>query len=364
LPLRTDRLARAAVVAVERCVLMTELRAGIIGLGNFFQTVHLHCMQRVQALRILAAADLKEDRRHHARELLGDNVRLYTDHREMLAAGNLDAVYVLTPPSALPSIVPDVAAARLPLFCEKPPGETSQVARELANIAEGAGIPHQVAFNRRFGPFTAQMRQWLHSAAAPTRVEIVFHRVWAPSPATITGAGIHALDLTLSLLGPARRVMATRAAPRGNGFGAFTAAIEFASGAAGSFVYDNRMSVAAEEYHVSIVSADTLTVERLILKFPPPSKHRQPSSVTRTKMTYRDWVDNQAVWDEHNEEFTRPDLVGDDDLLIGGGYQDEHDTFARNLLAGAPLSPTFAETVHSMEVAEAIQAGICRQFKE
>jgi predicted dehydrogenase len=343
---------------------MTELRAGIIGLGNFFETGHLPCMRRVPNLRIVAAADLKADRRHRARQLLGDSVRLYDNHRDMLDAGNLDAVYVITLPSALPSIVPDVAQARLPLFCEKPPGETSQVARQLAEIAGSAGIAHQVAFNRRFGPFTSQMRQWLHNAAAPTRVEVVFHRVWAPSPATITGAGIHALDLTLSLLGPARRVMATRAAPRGNGFGAFTAAIEFTSGAAGSFVYDNRMSVAAEEYHLSIVSADTLTVERLTLKFPPPSKHRQPSSVTRTKMTYRNWVDNQAVWDEQEDEYTRPDLTGDDDLLIGGGYQDEHDTFVRNVLAGAPLSPTFAETVHSMEVAETIQAGICRQFKE
>jgi predicted dehydrogenase len=341
---------------------MTELRAGIVGLGNFFETVHLPCMRRVPNLRIVAAADLKESRRQRARELLGSDVQLYTDHREMLAAGNLDAVYVLTLAPALPTIVPDVAAARLPLFCEKPPGETSQVTRQLADTAASADIPHQVAFNRRFGPFTAQMRQWLRGAGTPSRVEVVFHRVWAPSPATITGAGIHAIDLALSLFGPARRVMATRAAPRGSGFGAFTAAIEFASGAAGSFVYDNRMPVAAEEYHVSAVSADTLTVERLTLKFPPPARHRQPSSVTRAKMIYRDWIDNLAVWDEQKEEYTRPDLTGDDDLLIGGGYQDEHDSFVRNFLAGSPLSPTFAETVHSMEVAETIQAGACREF--
>jgi myo-inositol 2-dehydrogenase/D-chiro-inositol 1-dehydrogenase len=341
---------------------VTEIRAGIVGLGNFFETVHLPCMRRVPGLHIVAAADLKEDRRRRARQLLGDDVELYTDHRGMLAAGNLDAVYVLTLASALPAIVPDVAAARLPLFCEKPPGETSQVARELAGIAAGAGIPHQVAFNRRFGPFTAQMRRWLQGAGTPSRIEVVFHRVWAPSPAAITGAGIHAIDLTLSLFGPARHVMATRAAPRGDGFGAFTAAIEFASGAAGSFVYDNRMPVAAEEYHASIVSADTLTVERLTLKFPPPSKHRQPSSVARTKMIYRDWIDSHAVWDEQNEEYTRLDLTGEDDLLIGGGYQDEHDTFVRSLLAGAPLSPTFADTVHSMEIAETIQAGTCRDF--
>jgi predicted dehydrogenase len=341
---------------------VTAVRAGIVGLGNFFESVHLPCMRRVQGLRIVAAADLKEPRRQRGRELLGDEVTFYSDHRQMLAAGGLDAVYVLTLPSAMPAIVPDVAQAHLPLFCEKPPGETSEQTRRLAAVVAAAGIPHQVAFNRRFGPFSGTLRRWLAESGKPTRVEVVFHRVWAPSPAEITGAGIHALDLTLSLLGPARRVMATRSAPRGPGFGAFTAAIEFANGAAGSFLYDNRMPVAAEEYHISFVAADTLTVERLTLKFPAPSKHRQPSCVTRVKMVYRDWVDNQAVWDEHKEEYARPDLKGDDDLLIGGGYQDEHDTFVRNLRAAAPLGPTFAETVHSMEVAETIQAGACRTF--
>ena len=339
---------------------MTEIRAGIVGLGNFFEAVHLPCMRRVPELRIVAAADLKEPRRRRGRALLGDGVKYYSDHREMLDAGGLDAVYVLTLPSAMPAIVPDVAQAHLPLFCEKPPGQTSEQARHLAAVA--AGVPHQVAFNRRFGPFSRTLRSWLAEAGTPTRVEVVFHRVWAPSPAEITGAGIHALDLTLSLLGPAKRVMATRSAPRGQGFGAFTAAIEFANGAAGSFLYDNRMSMAAEEYHISIVSADTLTVERLTLKFPPPSKHRQPSSVTRVKMVYRDWVNNQAVWDEQQQEYVRPDLVGEDDLLIGGGYQDEHDTFVANVLASKTLSPTFAETVHSMEVAETIQAGTCREW--
>ncbi len=341
---------------------MSEIRAGIIGLGDFFESVHLPCMRRVQGLRVVAAADLKEPRRQRGREL-GDGVTFYSDHREMLAAGGLDAVYVLTLPSAMAAIVPDVAQARLPLFCEKPPGETSEQTRRLAEIAGAAGILHQVAFNRRFGPFSGMLRRWLAESAKPTRVEVVFHRIWAPSPAEVTGAGIHALDLTLSLLGPARRVMATRSVPRGAGFGAFTAAIEFGSGAAGSFVYDNRMSVAAEEYHISSVSADTLTVQRLTLKFPPPNKHRQPSSVTRVKMAYRDWVDNQAVWDEQKDEYARPDLTGEDDLLIGGGYQDEHDTFVANLLAGKPVGPTFAETVHSMEVAETIQAGACREFE-
>lgn len=342
---------------------MPDIRAGIVGLGAFFESVHIHCMRRVKGLRILAACDLDETRRDKARRLLGNDIRLYTNHRDMLAAGGLDAVYVLSRPQTMPAIVADVVTARLPLFCEKPPGLTSTETRQMAQVAEAAGIPHQVAFNRRFGPFSAKLREWLTAAGTPTRVEVVFHRVWAPSPTEVVGAGIHALDLTLSLVGPARRVTATRGAPRGQGFGTFTAAIEFATGAIGSFVYDNRMSVPAEEYHFNIVSADTLTVQRLSLKFPPPCNLRQASSVTQTRLTYRDWNDARAIWDEETEEYARPDLTGDDDLLIGGGYQDEHETFVRNLLEGRPLRPTFAETVHSMDVAETIQAAESRHFQ-
>lgn len=341
---------------------MTEIRGGIVGLGHFFSNVHLPCLRRVKALRIVAACDRSEQRRAAGRQLLGEDVRIYDDHRRMLEAGGLDAVYVITQPAAMPSIVPDVAAARLPLFCEKPPGLTSDDARALARAADAAGIAHQVAFNRRFGPFTAQLRRWLAAAGTPSRVEVIFHRVFSASADRITGNGIHGIDMILSLVGPARRVMASRAAQRGEGFGVFTAAIEFACGAAGTFVYDNRMSVPAEEYHINVVSADTLTVERLSLHFPPPTKVRPLSVARRVKMVYRDWVDGRAVWDEQAEEFTRPDLTGDDDLLIGGGYQDEHDTFVANLLAGKPLGPAFAETVHSMEVAETIQAGQCREF--
>ncbi len=339
-----------------------EIRAGVIGLGSFFENVHLRCMRRVKGLRIVAAADLDEGRRQRGRDLLGGDVVIHADHRAMLAGGGLDAVYVITKPQAMPAIVPDVAAAGLPVFCEKPPGMSSADTERLAEVCEAAGIAQQVAFNRRFGPFTRQVRQWLAAAGAPTRVEVAFHRVFSSSAAHLTGNGIHGIDMILSLVGPARRVMACRAAPRGEAFGAFTAAIEFAGGAIGTFIYDNRMQVPAEQYQIQIVSADTLTVERISLHFPPPTKVRPPCVARRLKMVYRDWVDGESQWDEQREELARPDFTGDDDLLIGGGYQDEHDTFAGNLLAGEPIGPTFRETVHSMQVAEAIQAGACRDF--
>lgn len=341
---------------------MNEIRAGIIGLDMHFEELHLPCMRRACGLRIVAGCDVLEHRRDKARTLLGKDVTLYADHRQMLAAGGLDAVYVLTPPADTERIVPDVAAAGLALFCEKHLDSDSRQTRQLAGVCAATGIPHLVTLNRRFGPFTARLREWLRTATVPTRIEVFCHRVWTGSPVQSLGPAVHTVDLAIALAGPVRRVTAGHSAPRGSGFGAFVAMIEFASGAIGSFVMDNRMPVPAEEYHFNVVSADTLRVERLSLKLPTHHKPRTPGYASRVKMCYRNWVDDRPVWDEEKEEYTRPDLQGDDDVLIGGGYQDMHETFVRNLLAGVRLGPTFAEALHSTEVAEAIQAGQSREF--
>ncbi|MCG3181504.1 MAG: Inositol 2-dehydrogenase/D-chiro-inositol 3-dehydrogenase [Phycisphaerae bacterium] len=344
---------------------MDEIRAGLVGFGGFCKGVHLPCLRRIPDLRIAAVCDLDSARRDEARQQIGPDVRLYADLGEMLSAGGLDAVYVIVKPSAAPAIVPQVAAAGLPVFCEKPPGVTAKDARAMADACAAAGVINQVAFNRRHGPFAARMAQWMNEAGTPGRIDVRFGRTFSPSPEQITGSGIHAIDKMLSMMGPVRRVMAARATPRGGkGFGHFVAALEFASGAAGTFWLDNRMPTPIEEYHVSVVSADTLHVQLLSLYFPPPSVNRsQRSHVVRRRLDYREWDPTTGpIMDDRSEMFEMPELKDLDVLLMGGGYLGEHEAFAESLRRGRPASPTFAETVHSMEVAEAIQAGVSREF--
>ena len=341
---------------------MQEIRAGVIGLGGFFKGTHLPCMKRVEGLRIVAACARREASRDAVKPLLGPDVKYYADHRELLADPNVNAVYVLTQPEAMPPIVVDVAKANKPLFCEKTPGYTAADARMMADAASAAGIINLVAFNRRFGPFTDRVRQWMAAAGKPTRIESYFRRVFTRAPEHIVGNGAHGVDMTISLMGPVRRVMGAHGAPRpGQGFCHFAASFEFVSGAVGVFMYDNRSVGPDEAYNINVVSPDTLITEHIQMTCPAIT--RLPGTAKRTRLTYKAWGPSGVEYDKQVEDYVRPDLTGDDVSLIGGGFQAEHDAFVAAVRANRPAGPTLAETVHSMEVAEAIQAGVYREFK-
>ncbi len=347
---------------------VADLRAGVVGLGGFFKGVHLPCMRRIDGLRIVAACDLDPARRDEAAQLLGNGVAIHADLRDMLSAGGLDALYVITRPGAMAAVVAEAAAARLPVFCEKPPGRTSADTRRMADACARAGVINQVAFNRRFGPLSEKLNEWLAGACPPTRIEVSFRRVYSPSPTEVTGSGIHAIDKLLSLMGPVRRVMGARSSPRpaadgATGWGQFHAAFQFVSGASGSFQLDNREPVPLEQYRLSCVSADTMRADQFVLEFPPPNSQRQSSSVSRRRLEYRDWNPRTGTeLDVSEDRFALPEMGPPDDLLVGGGYLAEHQAFAAALRTGQPARPTFADTIHSMEVAEVIQAAGYREF--
>jgi predicted dehydrogenase len=165
-------------------------------------------------------------------------------------------------------------------------------------------------------------------------------------------------------MGPARRVLTVRGTPRqGEGHCHFHAAIEFVSGAVGSFQLDNRTPLPREQYRINCVSEDTLVATHLELHFRPPQKIADPPRVVRRRIAFRGWSPEAGnQFEDEVEEYARPDLTGADERLIGSGYLGEHEAFVAALLNGDPPGPTFAETVHSMEVAETIQAGASREF--
>lgn len=342
---------------------MQEIRAGIVGFGGFCKGVHVPCMRRIEGLRFAAVCDMTDQRRDEAREQLGQDVRLYADLDEMLSAGGLDAVYVIVKPAAMVDVVPRVAQAGLPVFCEKPPGATLADTQAMAEACDAAGVINQVAFNRRHGPYTARLADWLAESGPLTRIEVSFRRVFTAAPTRVVGSGVHAIDKMLSLTGPVRRVFSARSARReGEGWCQLHAAFEFASGASGSFQYDNRSGEPLEQYRLSCVSDDTLTVRQLTLDFPPPTPQAVAAGVTLRTLAYRDWAKGDGpVFDDETERFEL-DLADRDAILVGGGYLAEHETFAAALRSGTPASPTFRETIHTMQVAEAMQAGGFHEF--
>ncbi len=134
---------------------MTQFRLGLIGAGRMGR-VHLRALSASDAVRVVAVAEPAEA----ARVALGDaGVTLHASVAEMLQTGALDGVLVAAPSTQHLALVAQVAAAGLPILCEKPCGITASQARQAAVTAARHRVKLQVAYWRRFVPALQRLRQ-------------------------------------------------------------------------------------------------------------------------------------------------------------------------------------------------------------
>lgn len=111
------------------------LRVGVVGLGAVAQAVHLPLLAKHPELfRTAAVCDLSAS----ARDVLGDRFAVPGERRfagadELLAAGDLDAVAILTSGSH-GALAAAAARAGLAVFCEKPLAYTLAEVDELAEL--------------------------------------------------------------------------------------------------------------------------------------------------------------------------------------------------------------------------------------
>lgn len=98
-------------------------------------------------------------------EVGSDNVALLTDHREMLARPDIDAVIVATPHFSHFELGRDCVAAGKPVLIEKPVVCNVAELRELYALSNKAGVPVIAGQMRRFEPEVVWLREWI--AAAP-----------------------------------------------------------------------------------------------------------------------------------------------------------------------------------------------------
>ncbi len=130
-------------------------RLGLVGAGRMGR-VHLRALSASDAVRVVAAAEPSEP----ARAALPDaDVALHADAAAMLRAGGLDGVLIAAPSTLHLSLVSQIAAAGLPILCEKPCGITADQAREAAAIAQRHKVKLQIAYWRRFVPALQRLRR-------------------------------------------------------------------------------------------------------------------------------------------------------------------------------------------------------------
>ncbi len=129
-------------------------RLAIVGVGRMGRT-HLEALRASSTVVITAAVD---PRREVREDLSAEGVRSYSSAEELLEKETVDGALVSVPTGQHRALVEQLARAGLPVLCEKPCGLSSDQARECVAVTEGARIPFQVAYWRRYVPELRSLR--------------------------------------------------------------------------------------------------------------------------------------------------------------------------------------------------------------
>lgn len=128
---------------------MDDLRVGIIGVG--VGQAHINGYKAASGGRVVALCDMNEER---ARQVAADNkmddVQIFTDHRAMLDAMQLDAVSVCVPNLYHRPIAVDALNAGAHVLCEKPLAINAKEGQLIADAAAKNNRKCMVAQVNRF----------------------------------------------------------------------------------------------------------------------------------------------------------------------------------------------------------------------
>jgi myo-inositol 2-dehydrogenase / D-chiro-inositol 1-dehydrogenase len=134
---------------------MAEMfRLAVVGAGRMGRT-HMRALSKSDRVRVVAVVEPSEA----SRAALDADVVVYPDVTSLLRVGNVDGVLVAAPSTLHLQLVTQLAAAGIPILCEKPCGISASQAREAAAIAARHGVKIQVAYWRRFVPSLQRLRQ-------------------------------------------------------------------------------------------------------------------------------------------------------------------------------------------------------------
>ncbi|MBC6436610.1 MAG: Gfo/Idh/MocA family oxidoreductase [Rhodobacteraceae bacterium] len=190
----------------------------------------------------------------HAQQALGYRPVIFQDIAAV-AAADIDAALILTPPNARAGIVRPLAEAGKAILLEKPVARDGREAAEVVEICKKAGVPLGIVFQHRMRTASLKAAGLVASGAlgklgfADIRVPWWRDQSYYDEPGRGTyardGGGvlisqaIHTIDLALSLTGPAKAVHALTATSRFHRMEAediATAGLIFACGAVGSLM--------------------------------------------------------------------------------------------------------------------------------
>lgn len=162
---------------------MVPLRIGIIGFGKIAKDQHVPSIRANDRFAFVAAASPRIE--------ASPGLATYTDHREMIAREQLNAVAVCTPPDLRYEIARDCLEAGLHTLLEKPPGVTLGEVEALDALARAKEVTLFTTWHAQYNPAVASAADLL-AGKRIAGMNIVWKedvRKWHPGQQWIWRAG-------------------------------------------------------------------------------------------------------------------------------------------------------------------------------
>lgn len=217
-------------------------RIGLIGVGKHGARYARHVREDFPDLELAAVARRDPERAAEAGRTFGATP--YTDYRELIERGGVDAVIVVVPPTLHVDIVTCAARAGVPVLLEKPAAASLAAGRTMAAAVRQHPIPLMVAQTLRYNAVVRALLAAraelgaVHSMTFTQRFEPTVLD-WLDDPEQSGGGivlhtGVHAFDLMrlLSGLTPESVTCQTAAVRTRRTEDNFVATVRFGGGAA------------------------------------------------------------------------------------------------------------------------------------
>ena len=143
------------------------VKVGVVG-GGFGRT-HILAYRTTPGVEVTAFCQrTKASAERVAREFGIPHV--FTDYREMLVQGDLDAVSLTTPTNVHLAMACDAFDHGVSVLCEKPLAMNQEEAAAMLKRAEEARLIHMTCFNFRFVPAFYRMKELMQEGYVGSRV--------------------------------------------------------------------------------------------------------------------------------------------------------------------------------------------------
>ncbi len=130
---------------------VSKVRVGFVGVGSMGQCAHLKNYVAVPECEVVAIAEIRPELAKRVAARYGVK-NVYPDHLQMLAHEELDAIVASQQFNRHGLLLPDLYAAGIPVFTEKPLAGSVEVGEGLVEALRSSGSWHMVGYHKRSDP--------------------------------------------------------------------------------------------------------------------------------------------------------------------------------------------------------------------